>query len=571
MILNTLLALALACSPAAEEKQNIRINQVAMYPSQEKVAVVEGGKEGQKFTITDARGKRVMKGKATRVATSPWSGKQRAIMDFTKLRKPGVYTLVTEGQQRQFTISDQALDAIADAVLKSYYLIRSGMPIEAEYAGEYARPTGHPDTQVLIHPSAASKFRRAGSVISSPGGWYDAGDYNKYIVNSAFTVAQMLGVYQQNQEYCAQQNTHIPESNNHTPDYLDEMMYNLRWMLSMQDPSDGGVYHKLTTPSFEGFVMPTDCHQQRYVVKKTVTAALDFAAVMAMASRIYEGNTDYPQFAQMAREGAQEAWNWAIAHPDALYDQNAMNQQFDPDVTTGAYDDRNASDEFFWAATELYLLTGEKKYLDAAHQHQPRGFISPAWGNPTGLALFAWATSQADDALVATSRQWIIDYARDRMTRVATSNFQCPSGDRKEDFGWASIAESFATVGITMLYAHQLTGDPIFLTGAHQCADYMLGRNALDLCFVTGFGQRSPMHPHHRPSHADGIEAPYPGLLVGGPNPAQQDLATVPGGYPSKHPDESYIDDMNSYASNEIAINWNSAAVGLLTWLARLK
>ena len=130
----------------------------------------------------------------------------------------------------------------------------------------------------MVHPSAASTKRPAGTIISSPKGWYDAGDYNKYIVNSGFTLGLILQSYQLHQDRFNALNLQIPESDNNIPDILDEMMYNLEWMLTMQDPTDGGVYHKLTTPNFEGFVMPEDCKQQRYVVQKTTTTALDFAA-----------------------------------------------------------------------------------------------------------------------------------------------------------------------------------------------------------------------------------------------------------------------------------------------------
>ena len=118
-----------------------------------------------------------------------------------------------------------------------------------------------------------------------------------------------------------------------------------------------------------------------------------------------------------------------------------------------------------------------------------------------------------------------------------------------------------------MLYAHRLTGQQQYLTAAQQNADYVLGRNATGYCFVTGFGSLSPLHPHHRISEADGIDAPFPGLLAGGPNPGQQDKADGNLTYPSNQPDESYIDAMQSYASNEIAINWNASLVALLGWL----
>ena len=105
----------------------------------------------------------------------------------------------------------------------------------------------------MVHPSATSPKRPAGTIISSPKGWYDAGDYNKYIVNSGFTLGLILQSYQLHQDRFNSLNLQIQESDNKIPDILDEMMYNLEWMLTMQDPTDGGVYHKLTTPHFEGF------------------------------------------------------------------------------------------------------------------------------------------------------------------------------------------------------------------------------------------------------------------------------------------------------------------------------
>ena len=86
-----------------------------------------------------------------------------------------------------------------------------------------------------------------------------------------------------------------------------------------------------------------------------------------------------------------------------------------------------------------------------------------------------------------------------------------------------------------------------------------------------GFGTKSPMHPHHRISAADSVEQPFPGLLVGGPNPGQQDKADIKTTYRSSLPDESYLDVVDSYASNEIAINWNAELVALMAWLDALE
>ena len=545
----------------------IRVNQVGMYPNQEKTAVIEGVVSAGKVKITDAStGKSVAKAKVLRIATSPWSKKKRTVIDFSSLKQPGKYFITCGKEKAAFNISDEALCEVTEGALKAFYLNRTGVPIEEKYAGVYAHPLGHPDTLVYIHPSAASLGRPAESTISSPYGWYDAGDFNKYIVNSAFSVGIMLCSYEQNKAYYDRLNVNIPESGNMTADILDELYFNLRWMLTMQDPYDGGVYHKLTTPSFEDFIMPIKCKQKRYVVQKSTAATLDFAAVMAQAARIYKGNKDYPCFSEKAAQAAMAAFGWAERNPNVLYMQARMSQQFKPAVTTGEYGDFNLTDEWFWASTELYILTGDTSFVKLASKYQPKRFSAPTWGSVASLGAFDWMTLKAGHDIADNSRKQLLQHCDSLVGTIATSSFQTPNGNSPRDFGWGCLSETFGTNGLSLLYAHRLTGDKKYLTAAQQDADYILGRNATGYCYVTGFGTKSPMNPHHRLSHADGIEVPYPGLLVGGPNPGQQDIADVKE-YPSKQPDESYNDVMQSYASNEIAINWNASLLALLGWL----
>lgn len=321
--------------------------------------------------------------------------------------------------------------------------------------------------------------------------------------------------------------------------------------------------------------MPKDCHQQRYVIQKSVTATYDFAAVMALASRLFEGNKDYSCFSARAKDAALAAYNWAELHPKALYNQFALNKEFDPDVNTGTYGDMDASDERLWAATELYLLTGDKVFLDAAQPIAERDFMLPTWGNVTGLAMFTWianglsprASSPDTQQIGENLKGKLLAYSDKLLATTPTSSFDTPSGNDPRGFGWGCLAENFCANGMTLLYAHKITGDKKYLEGALQNSDYILGRNATGYCYVTGFGQKSTMNPHHRISAADGITAPMPGLLAGGPNPGQQDNMSGSLNYPSKQPDESYIDHADSYASNEIAINWNATLVAMLGWI----
>src|SRR5690606_25848231 len=236
-----------------------------------------------------------------------------------------------------FSIKDSINNDLAKATMKAFYFQRASTALPEEFAGKWHRSAGHPDDKVLIHPSAASAARPAGTIISAPRGWYDAGDYNKYIVNSGITTATLLSTYEDFPEYVKEINLSIPESTNKTPDLLDEILWNVRWMLSMQDPTDGGVYHKLTTAEFSGMVMPHEDTAPRFVVQKSTAAALNLAAVAAQASRVLRRYPEAaPGLADSCYQASLAAWNWAQKNPNVAYNQNEMNTKYEPKVTTGA-------------------------------------------------------------------------------------------------------------------------------------------------------------------------------------------------------------------------------------------
>jgi endoglucanase len=134
------------------------------------------------------------------------------------------------------------------------------------------------------------------------------------------------------------------------------------------------------------------------------------------------------------------------------------------------------------------------------------------------------------------------------------------------DFGWGSNSNA-GNQGIALIQAYRLSRNRKYVDYAISNLDYLLGRNATGYSFITGYGTKTPMFPHHRPSAADGIIEPVPGLLVGGPNPGKQDGVALP----SSVPDEAYIDNQNSYAANEIAINWNAPLVYLANAIEALQ
>lgn len=570
------LAFAAAAISASAQETEIRLNQVGYYPHQEKVAIIECVKPLKRFSVTDENGKKVLKGFPSGSAYSSFSSEKSYRIDMSSITKPGTYTLEINKTKATFVVKKDALDDLCRAGIKAFYYQRSGMPIDAKYAGQWSRPAAHMDTEVLVHPSAATSTRPAGTKISSPKGWYDAGDYNKYIVNSAFAIGQMLNVYPLTEEYLRNLEVNIPESGNYVPDFLNELYYNLEWMLTMQD-EDGGLYHKLTDPNFDPFVMPKDCHQTRYVVQKTTCASLDFAACMAMASRIYAPyERQFPGFSQKALDAAKKAYIWALKNPEVYYRQNELNKKYTPQIYTGTYDDENAKDELFWASVELYLATGNDVYMQEIEANKPKNIIVPVWGNVGALGLTSWLMNWNCSTKLRTpevipmeefAKNKLVEWANNYIENSGKSMYLAPFGNKKSDFHWASMAEGAATEAILLLQAYKVTKDKRYLINARRNADYMLGRNPLGMCFITGFGKKSPMNPHHRISSADGIKEPIPGLLVGGPN------ATANEGkyYESEQPDKRYADNQGSFTTNEIAINWNAALVALTAALQTLQ
>ncbi|SEJ48561.1 endoglucanase [Dyadobacter sp. SG02] len=564
----SLAVFGLFLSPALAQQHSdaIRLNQIGFYPTAPKMAVI-AAEEGDAFEIKDSKsGKTILKGKLGGVRTSQHSGRHTRIADFSGLRKPGSYIIEIAGlgKSATFRIASRVHRDVAEAALKGFYYQRASVELPEKFAGKWARPAGHPDDKVLIHASAISEGRPENAVISSARGWYDAGDYNKYIVNSGITMGTLLSLYEDYPLYFEDFNLNIPESNNGVPDLLDEVAWNLRWMLTMQDLADGGVYHKLTNPRFDGMVMPDAAKNPRYVVQKGAAATLDFVAVMAQASRVFKNfDNKFPGLADSCTTAAVKGWEWARKHPAVMYNQDAMNKQFDPDVVTGAYGDRSVKDEWIWAASEMYATTGKPEYIKEIDLELQQPMALPTWSQVKTLGYYTLLRFAEKLKLPAEQsaalRKNVLTYCDQLLSDLEKQPYHTVMGKTAQDYAWGSSSVA-ANQGIALMYAHSLSKDQKYLQAALGNLDYLLGRNATGYCFLTGFGSKRVMHPHHRPSIADGIVDPVPGLLSGGPNPGQQDKCT---GYPNKFADESFADQDCSYASNEIAINWNAPMVYL--------
>jgi endoglucanase len=553
------IALLLAILPfLASAQGQIRLNQIGFHPGDTKVAAVVGG--GVSFMVLSAdRTDTLYQGTLGPSSVWPYSQESVRLADFSPVQQEGSCVLFVPGvgSSHQFDIRPHAYQNLAIGALKGFYYQRASARLMPQEAGLWTRSAGHPDTAVQIHPSAATVSRPAFSTIRSSAGWYDAGDYNKYVVNSGISTYTLLALYEHAAPFMSALTTKIPESGNAIPDVLDEALWNLRWMMSMQDPEDGGVYHKLTNAAFDGWVMPAFATNPRYVVQKSTGAALNLAAVTAQATRIFRDfESVLPGLADSCLRTSLAAWRWARTNPSVVYSQSAMNLAFDPDISTGEYGDGTFADEQDWAAAELYVTTGQDSFLLAGNPATTVNATVPWWQSVRTLGLYSLAhhrrhlTPAIDTALVVSRLRSL---ANSLLAAYQSSQYRVVIGHSSSDFVWGSNAVA-ANQAMALLVTYNLTGDVGYFDAACANLDYLTGRNATAYCFVTGFGDQPPYHPHHRPSQADNVVQPVPGLLVGGPNPGQQDGVA----YPSNLPARSYVDNVESYASNEICINWNA-------------
>lgn len=542
---------------------NIKVDQVGYLPGAPKVAFIAGlGSPARSFSIKRTRDNSVaFEGKLSTAAHDANTGDDVQAADFSGLREPGHYYIDVPGVGRSwnFYIGPNVYERAYKLAMLGFYGQRCGTAVDLgpEFPG-YKHPACHLKGE--FHSSSGKSGER-----DNIGGWHDAGDYGRYVVNSGISTGSLLWAWELYGSKLANIKLHVPESGNGTPDILNEARWNLEWMLKMQD-DDGGVWQKQTSTHFSGFVMPEDDKLPSEVIGtgsepyKSTCATADLAAVAAIAARVYKPFD--AQFAAKNLDAARKAWLWAEKNPNVLFKNP-------PGISTGEYGDNDCKDERVWAAAELWRTTGEAAYnnffLKNYAEFQPKLDSPPAEGwrevAPVGLWTYALANREGSDAsAVAAIRKSSVEVAKRIAQRTEADPYHVSLVAK--DYVWGSNGVD-ASYGLQLLVANVFSPDPAFVNAAEDNLHYLLGRNTFSLSWVTQLGEHPYRHPHHRPSGADKNEEPWPGLLSGGPNAGRQDavLAALPKDLP---PAKVYADDQGSYASNEIAINWQAALVFLL-------
>jgi endoglucanase len=523
------------------------LNTVGFLPKRVKQATVLA--KADKFQVRRVHGDEVVfEGELSNARKDEDTGQKVRIADFSELTEPGRYVITVADLKPsdEFRIDDDLYRPTLEASLLGLYGQRCGTALSFEYDQEtYSHDVCHEDDASLeLVPE--QKGTRDGT-----SGWHDAGDYGKYTVNGAFSLAFLLDAWQHFGDAAFAGVEHIPDYQGSLPTVLEEARYEIEWLLKMQF-EDGTVSHQIRPLNYEPAIMPDRDSAKRFFSTASKEATGSFAAVMALAARVYEEHD--AELSARCLKAARLSFDWLQSHPDT---ELVANHEQWPNATyaTPSYDD------VLWAKTELWAATGDEALLRDVESTLLTSAVADAWdwSDATNLAMFTYALSEDDSRSPA-----ILDVT---MPRVYASADKIVEAAKANGFGRGLSSYNWGSNGVVarscmnLAVAYRLAADEAYPDACVHQLDYLLGRNYFGRSMVTGVGLRPPLHPHHRPSQALG--RPWPGLLVGGPNGSSQDNPNLSGGI---LPGQAWFDEAGDYFTNEVAINWNAALVYALAF-----
>lgn len=589
-----LLAAICLAAPAQADPPEIAIdlNQIGYAPAASKIAIVRvQTRDPMPWRVLDAAGRVVAQGKTVPLPIDPRAGAMQHRVDFSMIRTPG------EGYQLRigaipspmFAIRPAPYRGLARDTLAFFYHQRAGTPIAARFAGgeQWARPAAHVGEKVTCFTGKDQRgnaWPGCGHTLDVTGGWYDAGDHGKYVVNGGISVWTLLNLYEWTGGKAFPDRAQaIPEAGNGIPDLLDEARWEVEFLLAMQVPdgtrmplpvdqndrmralhltevdAGGMAHHKVADERWTAIPMRPDRDpERRFLYPPSTAATLNLAAVAAQCARIWA--TIDPAFSRRCLDAATRAWAAAERNPRIF----AVG-----DFTgSGGYGDRDVSDEAFWAASELYATTGDAHFRDAlsASPHYRDGVkAEPGWPAtaPLGLATLALASA---DARIRDQARRAITAAADRFERERTEvAYRIPYAS--ERYSWGSNS-NLLNRAMLLLMAARWTNEARYRDAAGDVMDYLLGRNPLGQSYVSGYGAQPMTNPHHRfwaRQKDAAYPPPPPGALSGGPNNTAMTDPVAQALKGKCAPQRCWVDHIDAYALNEVTINWNAPLVWVAT------
>lgn len=580
---------SVTCPLPADDRPPIVMNQTGFERTGPKIAVLRTDADHPvAWTLFAPSGSALAQGRTQPLGFDPSAGAGVHRIDFSAL-DTAASDLQIEAcgvRSRPFSIGATPYSSLAEDSLRYFYLNRLGVEIEPEFAGAaaWSRAAGFVDSEATCFFGAdktGTEWPGCDYTLPTSGGWADAGDYGQYVVNGGIAVWTLQFVFERfdlsgeldrlgwNGNRVA-----LPD----TPQGLSEILTEARWqvefMLALQIPDgqhvwvdqrspesseadlvqidgSGLVHHKLHERRWLPLpLLPEDAHEARYLIPPSTAATLNLAAVAAQCSRVWRAPD--PAFAARCLSAAERAFQAAQRHPNLL--------AFDTFEGGGAYGDQIVADEFYWAAVELHLATGDPAYLDVARtRHAEQGDIRPVfWANTELLATLSASLQPDANPMASAARSTLLDTARRYQADMITRPYYYPLPPSQ--ITWGSNA-NLLNRALVMLAAHDVDSTADFRDGAVHALDYLLGRNPLDQSYIAGYGARPMRTPHHRfwahGSDPEFPEAP-PGALSGGPNyqVMTDPVARAMDGRCA--PQTCWADHVDAYSLNEVAINWNA-------------
>lgn len=542
---------------SAADDSSIKIDQIGYPADGEKIAILVANKGEileKYFQVIDIKSKQaVYQGEIKKQPVfNKDSGDFTTPLDFSDFSKPGRYFIAIGKNLKSYDFDISVNGIYKDLFfhsMKAFYFQRCGTNLDQPYSEKWPRQLCHIHDATVLE---TSKY------LKTTGGWHDAGDYGKKVVPGAVSVGILLKLFGRFPEELKSVNLNIPHSKI-LPDFLEEVKYELNWLLSMQR-ADGAVYHLITTKNFPPVgTMPDKDNEERYIVNVSSTATADFAASLAMAARIYSPFD--AGFSKTALKAAENAWNFLKENKNIVPDSGYKDP---PEINgTGGYSDNDDRDERFWAAVELYKTTGKNNYHDYIKKNYenwiPTITYPMSWQDVHTLGMFDYLSIDdrlADAKIKDFIKKDLIACADNVLNQVNNSGYRTALNSTDYYWGSNSVALGYAMI---LLEAYEIEKGSKYIQGAYDQLHYVLGRNPLNICYVTGFGSNSPNNPLHNSSIGAEKKEPVWGFLVGGPDAYQNDPIITK--YQKKYslpPAKCYLDNYYSYSTNEVSVYWNS-------------
>lgn len=533
-------------------------------------------------------------------ATHLQSGDKAWWFDFSSVTTIDDYYINDPANNKRSYAFRIAPDVYNDALkyaVRAYYYQRCGTPKLAAYAGaNYTDVTCHEgslqdlDCRDVTDPSNTSLSR------DLSGGWHDAGDYNKYTNFTLATLHYLLDAYEQHPSAFGD-NTNIPESGNGTPDLLDEIKWELDWLLKMQN-SDGSALMKVSTMGFTGGSPPSTDNAQRYYGAAQSSATRTVCSEFAHAAIIFRNlsNATMQDYGDTLLAHAQLAWTWLQNNPGYSNYANTNFSSANPEVST--YDQDATS---FTAAVYLYAATGSAAYRTYVDNNYTNihalqwTYWYPFESVYQNALLYYCSTAGATASVVNTIRSdcsnSVSGNNTDLLPAYASQTDPYMAYMKDADYVWGNNQFKCETGSIfynMVRYNIDLPNQTNYTNASEGYLHYIHGLNAVNYCFLTNGNAFGADHFTMQIYHGwfgDGTMydstasyiGPPPGYLPGGVNANYSPDAAYSGppiSPPQNQPvQKSYKDwntswPENSWEISEIAIYTSAAYVKLASGFA---